>query len=71
MYKNGDDDVKGIVQWIILEYLLDLDYDTIRCKLYKYLSQDLYEATKEVELYLKDICDKCYHNLHYRLHSAR
>jgi len=70
MYKNGNDKIRGIVQWVILEYLLDLGVETRR-KLYKYLSQNLYEATKVVELYLEDIYNKCYPDLTYRLYSAK
>ena len=70
MYRNGDDKVKGIVEWIMLEYFVGFDIE-IRCRFYKYLSQNLYEATKEVEIYLKDIHDKNYPRLNYRLHSAK
>lgn len=54
MYENGNDRIKGTVQWIILEYLLDLDDDEIKRRLYKYLPQTLHQAAKEVECYIKD-----------------
>ena len=69
MYKNGDDEIKGIVQWVMLEYFAGFDIKQ-RSRFYKYLSQNLYEATKEVEIYLKDIHDKLYPKLNYRLYSS-
>ena len=53
MYENGTEDIRGVVQYLILEYLLDLYDDEIKRKLYKYLPQKLYEAAKEVEDYIK------------------
>ena len=70
MYENGNEDIKGIVQWVILEYFAGFDIE-IRCRFYKYLSRNLFEATKEVELYLEDIYHKYYPQLTYRLYSAK
>ena len=71
MYSNGDDEIKGIVQWVMLEYFVGLHDIGMRTKFYKYLSQNLYEATIEVEIHLKDIHDKLYPKLNYRLYSAK
>ena len=71
MYSNGDDEIKGIVQWVMLEYFAGFTDIEIRSRFYKCLSQNLYEATKEVEVYLKNIHDKLYPKLNYRLYSAK
>jgi len=52
MYENGNDDIKDIVQFVLLEYLLDLENKEIKRRLYKYLSKRLCEAAKEVEYYI-------------------
>ena len=54
MYENGNDDIRGVVQWIILEYLLYLN-DGIKRNFNKYMPSNLCEAAKEVECYIEDI----------------
>jgi hypothetical protein len=54
MHNNGNDKVKDIVKWTLLEYLLCLN-DDVKRQLYKYLPQSLCEATKEVECYIEDM----------------
>jgi len=70
MYKSGDNQVKGVVQWVMLEYFVGFDIKK-RSRFYKHLSHELYDATKDVERYLKNIHDKLYPELNYQLLSAK
>ena len=54
MNQNGNDRIKNIVMFVLLEYLLDLENDEVRRRLYKYSSPELCETAKEVENYIKN-----------------
>ena len=54
MNQNGNEEIKGIVEFVLLEYLLDIKNDEIRRRLYKYSSPKLCETIKEVEDYIKN-----------------
>ena len=54
MNQNGNDEIKCIVEFVLLEYLLDLKNTEVRRRLYKYSSPKLCETIREVEDYIKN-----------------